>query len=131
MSRDIKFKYIFGVKGKPKTFRSIVFTLEEIERMEHIKICLPRDSFLLYRLRYTGLKDSNEAEIYEGDVLKLESQSLNPNEFDYYVVKYTDNGCFVASGIDNGEFYFLDDLTFVIAGNIHKNPDLTSIGGDI
>lgn len=71
---EIKIKYVYGVKGKPKTYFSKVFTLSQIEQGSpityHEIIDQPRDSEILFRLRCTGLKDITEVEIYEKDIVE-------------------------------------------------------------
>lgn len=68
--------------------------------------------------QYTGLKDKNGDEIYEGDI--LEDGSGEPIE--YWTVKFED-GKFIGStqGVDE-DIFELTDLEII--GNIHENPEL-------
>ncbi len=77
--------------------------------------------------QYTGLKDKNGKEIYEGDLLQLITFE-GGGGISAFSVEF-ENGCF---GINtNGEYlaelkYYID-MPFIsaeIIGNIHENPEL-------
>jgi uncharacterized phage protein (TIGR01671 family) len=73
--------------------------------------------------QYTGLKDRNGKEIYEGDMLTWSCAAIPDKE----VVIFEDGAFCVHSSIDNYQ-YFLGrhGLNFAseIIGNIHDNPEL-------
>jgi len=76
---------------------------------------------------YTGLKDKNNKEIYEGDILDTDL------ERPYLVVEFR-NGCFVVECRDDNEKYYdimhplekeISNLEYhEVIGNTYENPEL-------
>ena len=84
-------------------------------------------------LQYTGLKDKNGVDIYEGDILKV--RFYNPNRKDgpavWYeylkVVYYEELAQFVTLDKDDLDNYIFPERSMVI-GNIYDNPELLEVG---
>lgn len=81
--------------------------------------------------QYTGLKDKNGKEIYEGDILTWSRNGIESSllviEYKHGAFGYTySEGCFYAlAGNFNFTFNpFDNDNRFQIIGNIHDNPEL-------
>lgn len=127
--RDLKFKYI--VKKPSGHIFSRIFPLRDIERGYYatwIKNNSVGITSEITKCQYTGLKDKNGKEIFEGDSVLHDS---------YYI---GDTNCPSGSGVvqfDNGSFsikgnLFPPDLceeeisnyNIEIIGNIHENPEL-------
>lgn len=77
-------------------------------------------------MQYTGLKDKNGKEIYEGDLLAWE----NDGERDLYKVIY-EAPSFKYTHLENPEFIGatkafdeLESLDFEVIGNIYENKEL-------
>ncbi len=109
---------------------------------EHF-LCLPLlPDFNL--MQFTGLHDSEGAEIYEGDIVEFTYWWFDGSERDSYlsgVIVYEEKHmAYALQGIKNKEwlahigsevadttnfaFFNFEDADFRILGNVHENPDL-------
>lgn len=129
MKRGIKFRYRY-TDGKNWIFQS--FTLEQIINGEPFEVLSDNQMLKNYKYdgedQYTGLKDKNGKEIYEGDVLTYDERITG-------FVKYI--GCsFIIEWVGIDTYSDLlgwdnwrsgktsDGSKYEIIGNIYENPEL-------
>jgi hypothetical protein len=114
--REVKFKYIF--KTYDGRFIVEIFTLKELEYggLQNFLSGL-HDIIIVAKCQYTGLKDLDGKEIYEGDIQDYGNGRKIIVEFE--------DGCF-GLRMPNGDFErtWLRLNKFKVVGNIYENPEL-------
>ena len=113
--RDIKFR-MFS-KGRNK-----IISWEELQKL-HVHTVFSMMTPECRLMQYTGLKDKNGVEIYEGDIVKFRSQKHK--KYITGVVEYICAEFRISHDYGNplisGDVY--DEQ---VIGNIHQNPELLS-----
>lgn len=113
MNREIKFKIYWLLY--PRT--EIVTLKEIVEDKSGVYSNISNNNIKV--VQYTGLKDCNGMEIYEGDVLNSPGGFPTPADT---IVRFVE-GKFVASkGIHTVSAAVFKEM--VISGNIYENPEL-------
>lgn len=122
-------------KADKKTYEVIAFNLGKwfLRGKAHP---MPRSAIEL--LQYTGLKDKNGVEIYEGDLIKFWSGSETEEDAQISVVKWwvDEENNYPAFDLDHNmisNYYFESNvlselcewcIDFYVIGNIYENPEL-------
>lgn len=119
---DIKIRYVLKSKCTGKiSFKW--YYIQQIEKglnnlfdLEHYTI-IERD-------RFTGLKDKNEKEIYENDIVNF--RPMKKYKINVMVSKVVfKNNCWC---LENNKTYLKDNFSLTgveVIGNIHENPELS------
>lgn len=78
------------------------------------------------KMQYTGLKDKNDEEIYEGDIVRHYNMPQFPDAYKVAVVIYEDNrASFRKKNIGEDKTWaFGQGRSYEVIGNIHENPEL-------
>lgn len=128
--REIKFR-IWGIQEKK------YFQWDEVKLWQGLGFVLSGENNNYIHEQYTGLKDKEGKEIYEGDIVVI------PDEYPYYddcklnytgIVEWVFSGWQIVfklvnknkAGISDGvnQGYFEESSEHEVIGNIYENPEL-------
>jgi len=128
--REIKFNIVYGIVSQVDTYFTKTFTLGEIEAGDHF--CeisdspLLRDYSILAKRQWTGLRDKNQVEIYEGDIVERDNSYRRENR-EVFWSKGAARFCTKLKGRhlwDQDKLHNVKSGNPIVIGNIHENPEL-------
>lgn len=120
--REIKFEIMFEWSNKDftKSIGKHYTTLDRI--IDGRDNCDYSAIDIIAKRQYTGLKDINGKEIYEGDIINRELNCLFYNGTVNDVVVF-DDGCFKAGDCSNIKM-LVNYYEATVIGNVHENTEL-------
>ena len=124
--REIKFRAWSKLLNKMLSHEDLNKTLKNLTKIEYIAgIFLPLNSDVEV-MQYTGLKDSNGNEIYEGDIVKIEDY-FGEDIIGRVIYDEATAGYVFHKGNERNYFQMTLDLegyVHYVIGNIYENPEL-------
>ena len=116
----IDFENVININFEEQSV-SVNIVYDALNESEVIKFHFSEVEFV----KYTGLKDKNGREIYEGDILRLKAKKGYEYLGDVGVIRMSYSAYVI--GTSTGEYLFIYFDEVEIIGNIYENPELLEV----
>ena len=132
MKREIKFRAWNPASkemGKPFDLSTMIRLSEKIGNAG-INTKKRFDDYIL--MQFTGLTDTNEVEIYEGDIIKVDGNPIGVDD-EFIEIKFSEGGFVVEADFDEYDMttigwainiWDIESRKVEVIGNIYENPEL-------
>lgn len=117
MTREIKFR----AWNKANKVMHLDLDPTSSPQYTSLNLYLDRIQTACVVMQYTGLKDKNGKEIYEGDLVFDEDGEYSKT----CIIEWSnDNAKFFGISVFDDEVYDMDEICGEVIGNIYENPEL-------
>lgn len=117
MSREIKFRALVRYEG----MKNPVWEYYTTFRMP---AWLDFGEVIIKDLQYTGLRDKNNIEIYEGDIVEMDNWNPSNYQISFIEAGFCLADCKGEYAADIHYIYHAGIKQAAVIGNIHQNPEL-------
>lgn len=121
--REIKFRAWFVNTGHEKNEPCMVNDYNSKIYLEFMGLNPRGNGYEVELMQFTGLQDVAGKDIYDGDILQLDSM--------VGIIQFVDAQfkiIFNSRGVRNDLIYFVKNEQIKIIGNIYENPELLELG---